>query len=123
MRTSRRVLLAALAVATALLVYRGWQSTTARASRRPSSPLDVDESDLSPGTLSVFFRVIGDRKVGGVVDEARMTDETTIADPEFQTCVRESMMSVSFDAPPGDGEITVVYPILFSPEEPEAGAD
>jgi hypothetical protein len=75
------------------------------------------------GKLVVFFRIIGDKKVGGVVDEARMTEETTIDDAEMQTCVRESMMSVSFDAPPGDQEITVVYPILFSPEDDEAGSE
>jgi hypothetical protein len=74
------------------------------------------------GKLVVSFRIIGDHKVGGVVDDAKLTDETTITDPEFQTCVRESMMAVSFDAPPGDREITVVYPILFSPEDDEAGA-
>jgi hypothetical protein len=74
------------------------------------------------GTLAVFFRIIGDHKVGGVIDEARMTEDTTIADPEFQTCVRESLMSVSFDAPPDDGEVTVVYPIRFAPDDDEAGA-
>jgi hypothetical protein len=71
------------------------------------------------GKLNVYFRVIGDHKVGGVVDEAKLLDGTTIADPEMQTCVRESMMSVSFDAPPQDGELTVVYPIEFSPDDPD----
>jgi hypothetical protein len=58
-----------------------------------------------------------------VVDAAKLTDATTLVDPELQTCVRESMMAVSFDAPPNDGEITVVYPILFSPEDDEAGSE
>jgi hypothetical protein len=71
------------------------------------------------GRLNVYFRVIGDHKVGGVVDEAKLIDGTTIGDPEMQTCVRESMMSVSFDAPPQDGELTVVYPIEFSPDDPD----
>jgi len=75
------------------------------------------------GRLVVSFRIIGDHKVGGVVDDAKLTDETTIADPELQTCVRESMMAVSFDAPPNDQEITVVYPIGFSPEDDEAGSE
>jgi hypothetical protein len=75
------------------------------------------------GKLVVSFRIIGDHKVGGVVDDAKLTDETTISDPEFQTCVRESMMAVSFDAPPNDQEITVVYPIVFSPEDDEAGSE
>jgi hypothetical protein len=74
------------------------------------------------GKLVVFFRIIGDQKVGGVVDETKLLDGTTLADPEMQTCVRESMMSVSFDAPPGDREVTVVYPIDFSPEDDDASA-
>ena len=52
----------------------------------------------------------------------KLLDGTTLDDAEMQTCVRESMMSVCFDAPPGDGELTVVYPIEFSPDEPEAGS-
>jgi hypothetical protein len=71
------------------------------------------------GKLVVYFRVIGDHKVGGVVDEAKLVDGTTIDDREMQTCVRESMMSVSFDAPPHDGELTVVYPIEFAPDDPD----
>jgi hypothetical protein len=75
------------------------------------------------GKLAVYFRVVGDRKVGGVVDDVKMMDDTTLDDVELQTCVKESMMSVSFDAPPNDGELTVVYPILFSPDELDAGSD
>jgi hypothetical protein len=75
------------------------------------------------GKLVVYFRVIGDKKVGGVVDEARLEEGTTITDREMQTCVRESMMSVSFDAPPGEGELTVVYPIEFSPDDDDSGTD
>lgn len=71
------------------------------------------------GRLNVYFRVMGDHKVGGVVDEVKLVDGTTIDDPEMQTCVRESMMSVSFDAPPQDGALTVVYPIEFSPDDPD----
>jgi hypothetical protein len=74
------------------------------------------------GRIEVYFKVIGDKKVGGVVDEVKLLDGTTLDDAEMQTCVRESMMSVSFDAPPGDGELTVIYPIEFSPDEPEAGS-
>ncbi len=71
------------------------------------------------GRIELKFTIMGDPKVGGVVGEASLGDGTTIADPEFQTCVKESLMSVSFDAPPNGGEVTVVYPIDFSPDEPE----
>lgn len=75
------------------------------------------------GKLVVYFRVIGDKKVGGVVDETKIMADTTLDDAEMQTCVKESMMSVSFDAPPDDGEVTVVYPILFSPEDDDGGGE
>jgi hypothetical protein len=75
------------------------------------------------GTLAVYFEVIGDRKVGGVVDDVKILGETTLDDAAMQDCVRESMMSVTFDAPPEDGALTVVYPIVFSPDDPEGGAD
>jgi hypothetical protein len=74
------------------------------------------------GRIVMHFEILGDRKIGGVVDEAKFLEGTTIDDPEFQTCVRESMMSVSFAAPPEDGSLTVTFPILFSPDEPEGGA-
>jgi len=73
------------------------------------------------GKLAVYFRVIGDRKVGGVVDEVKIMGDTTLDDPEMQTCVKESMMSVSFDAPPDDGKLSVVIPITFSPDNPDSG--
>jgi len=75
------------------------------------------------GKLAVYFKVIGDEKVGGVVDDVKMMNETTLDDPEVLTCVKESMMAVSFKAPPGGGELTVVYPITFSPDDDDGGDD
>ncbi len=46
---------------------------------------------------------------------------TTIDDTEMQTCLRESMMSVTFDAPPDSESVPIVYPITFSPEDDDAG--
>jgi hypothetical protein len=79
----------------------------------------LEKNPKLAGRLSVYFRVIGDHKVGGVVDEVKLLGDTTLDDPGVQTCVKESMMAVSFDAPPGDGELTVIYPLLFSPDEPD----
>jgi hypothetical protein len=73
------------------------------------------------GRIEIDFTIMGDPRVGGVVGEAAIGKGTTLDDREFQTCVRESMMSVSFDAPPEGGEVTVVYPIEFSPDDDEAG--
>ena len=73
------------------------------------------------GKLVVSFKILGDRKVGGVVDDVQLTDDSTLEDEEVRTCVRESMMSVSIDAPPNDGEVTVRYPIVFSPDKSDGG--
>jgi FecR protein len=73
------------------------------------------------GTIELKFRILGDPSIGGVVSEATLGDKTTIDDPEMRTCMAESMMSVTFAAPPHGGEVTVVYPIVFSPDEPDGG--
>jgi hypothetical protein len=71
------------------------------------------------GRLIVNFRIVGDERVGGVVDTADIDPKSDLDNAELSQCVRESMMSVYFDAPPGaQGEVTVTYPIEFSPGDP-----
>jgi hypothetical protein len=53
--------------------------------------------------------------VGGVVSDAKLVDGTTIDDAAFRTCIAESMMSLSFGAPPEDGTLSVTVPMRFSP--------
>jgi hypothetical protein len=206
MRTWRRVVIAAVVLATAFLLYRWWQQTSSRADRHarragdpPASPKldraladrmreqirallaeagpmvagaapsatptpapsfgtmplvpDLDggtkvdpnylrsvvRRDFLPlakdcygtalaknpqleGRIELHFQILGDRKVGGVVDGAEFTDRTTIDDPEMRTCMMESMLSVSFDAPPEDGTLSITYPFEFLTGEPEGGA-
>jgi hypothetical protein len=73
------------------------------------------------GKVVLEFRIVGDKRVGGVVDQATLGDAGTLRDDAFSQCMTESMMSVSFDAPPHGGEVTVKYPIEFSPDEPDGG--
>jgi hypothetical protein len=68
------------------------------------------------GTFEVDFRIVGDRKIGGVVDQANVGDASDMAEPDFVKCMTESMMSVTFDAPPGGGQVTVNYPFVFTPD-------
>jgi hypothetical protein len=71
------------------------------------------------GTIELELSILGDPSIGGVVNDATLGDKTTIDDAAMQqTCMRESMTSVTFDAPPRGGEVTVVYSIVFSPDEP-----
>jgi hypothetical protein len=73
------------------------------------------------GKVVMSFAIVGDGDAG-VVDRVELGDGTTMDDPEFSTCMRESMYSTVFEPPPpGAPETTVVYPIELSPGEPEDG--
>ncbi len=67
------------------------------------------------GKLVISFRIVGDRRVGGVVDSADIDPSSTLADDDLSLCMKESMMSVSFDAPPDDKPVTIKYPLELSP--------
>jgi hypothetical protein len=69
------------------------------------------------GTAVLEFRIVGDKSVGGVVDQAALGDASDLREHDFAECMTESMMSVTFNAPPGDREVTVTYPIVFSPDD------
>jgi hypothetical protein len=74
------------------------------------------QSPKLAGKLVLTFNIVGDPSVGGIVEDADFADESTIKDPEMSTCVRESMMTLTFDKPPsGGGSVKVTYPIAFSP--------
>ena len=67
------------------------------------------------GKIVLYFSIVGDKDTGGVVDHVETRDGTTFDDPEFLLCMRESMYSTLFDAPPNGGETTIEYPIELSP--------
>jgi hypothetical protein len=74
------------------------------------------------GKVVMSFAIVGDGDAG-VVDRVELGEGTTMDDPEFTTCMRESMYSTVFEPPPpGQRETTVVYPIELAPGEPEDGA-
>jgi hypothetical protein len=70
--------------------------------------------EATDATIDIELVVVGDPKVGGVVDQAKLGPKTNVEDPELQTCVRESVMSVSFAAPPEGSPLTVRFPIKLS---------
>ena len=71
------------------------------------------------GRLEMEFTIAGDDKIGGIVEDASIAKSSSLKDERMETCVRESLMTVSFPPPAHDGVVTVVYPIVFSPDEPE----
>lgn len=72
------------------------------------------------GKLVMSFNIVGDDDVGGIVEAADSTEDSTLTDPELLYCMRESMLSMSFEPPKHGGSVTVVYPFVFSPDEPDA---
>jgi hypothetical protein len=74
------------------------------------------------GKLVVFFTIVGDDKVGGVVESAHIDEGTTLQDAKLQQCFTESMMTVAFKAPPKRGAVSVRYPFMLSPDGPDAGS-
>lgn len=64
------------------------------------------------GTAVVAFELLGDTRIGGVVNATDIDRaQSSLADPEFETCVRESLFSVYFDPPPGGGRATLLFPV------------
>jgi hypothetical protein len=75
------------------------------------------------GRLVLSFSIVGDPQVGGIVEDADFADESDLKDSEMETCVRESLMTITFDKPPsGGGTVTVKYPVLFSPGDDDEDA-
>jgi hypothetical protein len=73
------------------------------------------------GRLVMKFTIEGDEKIGGIVDNASFGDGTDIDDPEFRTCMRESLLSVAFKAPDEGGHVDVQYPLEFSTDDDDDG--
>ena len=72
------------------------------------------------GDVVLDYRIVGDDRVGGVVDDASIDEQgSTLKSSAFDQCLTESMMSVRFGAPPdGDHATTARLSIHFSPPPP-----
>ncbi len=91
------------------------------------------------GKLTASFRIVGNKNVGGIIDWVDINNDTTtdsqggsagglparrpLSDKDVVDCLEQSLYSVSFQAPPNDGVVTVTYPLTFSPDPPDGGAD
>lgn len=77
------------------------------------------------GRLMLRFKIVGDEKLGGVVEEDEEYDAGMVSDwsgdAKMETCIRESMMTVTFPPPAKGGVVTVGYPIEFSANDDDGG--
>ncbi len=86
----------------------------------------ADAGGATAGQVVADLVIVGDERVGGVVDEVTLDSEgrdagpdaAVLGDGEFQTCLRESMMAMAFQPPPGRGSLRVRYPFRFAPDPP-----
>jgi hypothetical protein len=72
------------------------------------------------GSVVLAFNIVGDEKIGGIVEAVDVLDKSTLRDPDMIECMRQSFLSTTFPPPSGGGTVTVEYPIVFSSEETDA---
>lgn len=76
----------------------------------------LSRSPEKQGKVVLELVIAGDDSVGGVVDEVEFGGGTSLDDPEFGLCMKESMKSLVLDAPPdGRHYVTVTYPFHLEP--------
>jgi hypothetical protein len=73
------------------------------------------------GQIDLWFVIVGDKGVGGIVESVDVLNKSTLRDPDVIECLRESFLGVTFPAPKGGGAVTVEYPIIFSNDD-DAGS-
>lgn len=76
----------------------------------------LERRPQAQGAVTLDFSIVGERSVGGVVLDVEVGLGPQLKGGDFETCLRESMYSVVFDAPPGeDGTVTVTQSFELSP--------
>jgi hypothetical protein len=61
-----------------------------------------------PGDLAAFWTTLD-------VDPPRQGPSSWIPDQQVVSCVVENYRTLRFPPPEGNGHVTVIYPIMFSP--------
>jgi len=76
----------------------------------------LQKEPAAKGRLVLELEVVGDSSVGGVVNDVELGEGTSFGESDFTTCVRESLLSTVFDAPPeGQQSVTISYPLELAP--------
>lgn len=79
------------------------------------------------GQLDMWFKIVGDEKVGGIVEEDDESDAGIVSgftgDKTMETCVRESLLSITFPPPAKGGVVTIGYPIRFAASDDDDAED
>lgn len=72
------------------------------------------DPELQAARVVVQFSIVGNEKLGGVVDESKIDEASSEGtNPLLLQCVRETMYSLELPAPRGQGRVEVTYPFSF----------
>jgi len=65
------------------------------------------------GKSMVAFELLSDSGIGAVVNSVETVPaESTLRNPAFETCIRESLYGVYFDPPPASTRATLRFPVV-----------
>jgi hypothetical protein len=82
----------------------------------------LSRKKTAAGRIEMSFSIVADEKLGAIIEDVEADHgDSGIADEKMTTCMRESLSTVSFRPPAHGGLVTVVYPILFSPDDDHDG--
>jgi hypothetical protein len=74
----------------------------------------VKHSPNARGKVLLHIVVVGHPAAGGVVDSVQLDSGSTLDDPQLMDCLVESMLALSFGAPPeGQARLEFDYPFEF----------
>lgn len=77
----------------------------------------LEDDPKLEGKLEVEFTIIGAEDIGSVVEDATIVETSTLDSEFVRECVRESLMTVTFEPPPDGGRLVVSFPVRFAPDE------
>ena len=78
----------------------------------------LTRNKTAKGRFEMSFTIVSDAKLGAIVEDVEADHgDSGVADERMTTCMRESLSTLSFRPPAHGGYVTVVYPILFSPDD------
>jgi hypothetical protein len=79
----------------------------------------LERSPTLAGRVMVHFTIEGEPDVGGLVASSTIDPaKTTLADPEVQQCIQETMYALEIDPPNVGFQVEVHYPFEFNPVPP-----
>jgi hypothetical protein len=78
------------------------------------------------GRVQLWFKIVADDTLGGIVEEDEDSDAGLVSgwtgDEKMQTCIHQSLLTVTFPPPAHHGIVTVGYPFVVSPGDDDDDA-